>query len=334
MPKANFLHLECCSRTEGRVSFVLDELARKPGTCEHVPDPQPPIQVAGLPWMEVPDRIAALLDQAREVTRAGVERRIRMSQSILLTGVASYPALMSEVAADAGEQAAYERWRDLAADFFLSLAEKQRALCSVVVHHDESHPHLHAVIVPTDPGMRAKALHPGYAAREATTEACIRSGMAKAEANNNGKRAYGRAMRALQDAFHDAVGRPCGHSRLLTGRARLPRAEYLALRACHDARDAALRARDRAERERAEIVAEAERAGYARARRAAEAAVAVELAALHAQLREAERQVAVLHAAWCGEGERVAKLEAEVAAQRARVEDLLSAPDDALGYRW
>ncbi|MER2268209.1 hypothetical protein [Methylobacterium oxalidis] len=330
MPKSNFLHLECASRAEGRAQFVLDELARRPGACQHVPDPQPPIQVAGLPWAEMPNRIAALLEQAREVTRAGVKKRVRTSQSILLTGVASYPALMSEVAANPEEWTAYERWRELAAGFFMALAETQAALCSVVAHHDESHPHLHAVIIPTDPGMLAKGLHPGYAARSAETEACMRAGMAKGEASRNGKRAFGRAMRELQDSYHDAVGRPCGHSRLLTGRARLPRAEYLALRACHDARDAALRDRDRAERERAEIVAEAERIGYARARRAAEAAVAAEVADLHAQLREAERQVAILHAAWREESGRVAELEA----QRAQIEDLLSAADDASGYRW
>ena len=69
-----------------------------------------------------------------------------------------------------------------------------------------------------------------------------------------GRRAYAPAMRKFQDAYHEQVGHPSGHARLVTGRARLPRGEYLALRTCYDARDQAILEREQAERDRAAIV--------------------------------------------------------------------------------
>jgi hypothetical protein len=259
MTRTNFLHVDLHAQKGGKANFVIDELSRVPGSCAHVEDPRPPIQIAGCPFVELSSRLKECLDAAYEMTTARVRKKIRETQRIVLAGVASYPISMAEMRACPNEQRRYRAWRTRAASFFLDHAKMHGALCSIVAHHDEKFPHLHAVLIPTDTAMLAPALHPGYAAREAVEQECLRQGMPKKEAVAAGRRAYAPAMRAFQDAYHEQVGYPSGHARLVTGRARLPRGEYLALRTCHDARDLAILEREQAERERAAIGTETAR---------------------------------------------------------------------------
>jgi hypothetical protein len=259
MTRTNFLHIDLHARTGGRANFVIDELSRVPGSCAHVEDPLPPIQIAGPPFAEISDQLNRCLGEAYEMTKAGVRKEIRVTQRVLLAGVASYPVAMPETCASLAERRKYRAWRARAAKFFLDLARAHNAICSIVAHHDETFPHIHAVLIPTDTAMLAPALHPGYAAREAVEQECLRQGMPKKEAVAAGRRAYAPAMRQFQDAYHEQVGHPSGHARLVTGRARLPRGEYLALRTCHDARDQAILDREQAERERAAILTETTR---------------------------------------------------------------------------
>ena len=256
MTRTNFLHIDLHARKGGRANFVIDELSRVPGSCAHVEDPHPPIQIAGLPFAEIATQLNRRLGEAYETTKRGVRKEIRVTQRVLLAGVASYPVAMPETSASLAERRKYRAWRARAAEFFLDLARAHNAICSIVAHHDETFPHIHAAIIPTDTAMLAPALHPGYAAREAAEQECLRQGMPKRDAARAGRRAYAAAMRVFQDLYHEKVGRPCGHARLVTGRVRLPRGEYLALRNCHDARDQAILERDQAERERAAIVTE------------------------------------------------------------------------------
>ncbi|WP_156419907.1 plasmid recombination protein [Aureimonas sp. N4] len=222
-----FVHLEVFSRKgrDGRgTAFVFDEAARKLDACAHVTAPQPPEVVHGVDI----DRVRLLHDEqaaaARTVPVGGKARAIRKDQNTLLTVVASHPAQMSDVRCQpstATDVAAWEArtvaWlRDLYGD----------ALLSVVRHVDESHPHLHAFIVPSDPELRAARLHPGSEAkRRATAEAAAGDGAA---ANKAGDRAYRQAMREWQDSYWHFVGLPSGLARLGPGRRRLTRAAWQA----------------------------------------------------------------------------------------------------------
>ena len=259
MTRTNFLHIDLHAQKDGRATFVIDELARVPGSCAHVQEPSPPIQLAGIPYEGISAELAARLAVACETTKRGVKKPIRITQRILLAGVASYPLPMADMRVSPDERRRYSEWRMRAVAFFLDHAAKHDALCSIVAHHDEKFPHIHAACIPKDAAILARELHPGYAAREAETQKSLRQGMPKREAAAAGWRAYAPAMRAFQDSYHEQVGRPSGHARLLTGRARLPRNEYLAVRACHDARDQAIVEREQAEQDRARIAAETAR---------------------------------------------------------------------------
>jgi hypothetical protein len=332
MTRSNFFHLECYAQVGCRsASFVLSEAARDPDACTHVRSPLPPILISGPPLADLQRDIARLAEAARETTSSGIERRIRAHQHILLGGVASYPVKTVELD-DPVEQAAYATWQKLAADFLLRLAERHQARCTIVAHHDEAYPHIHGLIVPTEPTMRAKSIHPGYAARVAEEAKGRGAGLSPAEAARNGRRAWGRAMRELQDAYHAEVGAPCGHSRLLVGRARLKRGEILALRAVHDARDKAVLARDQAERDRVAIVAAAEQEGYAHGhrsgRRVGEAAVAEEVDELRLDLSDANGRIAILHDEWAASERSRTALEETVIAMRRQIACLLKQDEE------
>ncbi len=346
MTRANFFHLECYAQAGSRdARFILAEAARDPDACRHVATPLPPIPISGPPLAELRDQTARLAEAARETTSSGRARKIRAHQKILLGAVASYPVQMAELD-NPTAQAAYKTWQKLAAAFLRQLAEPHGALCTIVAHHDEAYPHLHALIVPTEPAMRAKALHPGYAERLAEEARGCAAGLSPTEAARNGRRAWGKAMRAIQDQYHAEVGAPCGHSRLLSGRARLKRGEILALRAVHDARDEAVLARDqavlardRAERDRGVIVAAAKKLGFADGYesgwRVGEAAVADDLNELHLDLSEANKQVAILHEAWTESERGRTALEETVAELRGEIAGLRTPHEEAdLAFRY
>jgi hypothetical protein len=340
MTRSNFFHLECYAQAGSRNAyFVLGEAARDPDACRHVKTPQAPILISGPPLADLRNQTTRLAAAARETTGSGRARRIRRHQHILLGAVASYPVQMAELQ-DAAAKCAYETWRKLAADFMQRLAAPHGALCTIVAHHDEKFPHLHALIVPTDPAMRAKLVHPGYAARLAEESRGAAAGLPASEAVRNGRRAWGKAMRGLQDRYHAEVGALCGHSRLLFGRARLQRGEILALRAVHDARDEAVLARDQAERDRTVIAAAAEQEGYKhgyeKGRHVAEAAVADDLDELRQDLSEANSQIAILHKAWTDTERTRTVLEETVLDLRREIAGLLTPPEEqadlAVGY--
>ncbi|MBC7907245.1 MAG: hypothetical protein H7Y60_10930 [Rhodospirillaceae bacterium] len=117
-------------------------------------------------------------------------------------------------------------------------AEWGDRLVSVVRHDDEKHPHLHAFLMATDdPELRAKPLHPGWAAKSAAVEAAKATGQDGKAANAAGDVAYKTALRAMQDRYHEAVGVACGLTRRGPGKRRLTRDQWQTERAA--AKDAA-----------------------------------------------------------------------------------------------
>jgi hypothetical protein len=222
---SQFVHLGCygaqarARRKPHENAFdIIDEAARAPGAARHVPRPQPPVELHGVPLRALKDRVAEFAGTARD--RRGA--RLRRDGTILYAIVVSYPVAWRKIE---GEDALslYAQWRDAVVDWLT--ATFGDALQSVVEHVDEAQPHLHAfVIPPLCPRNRIDhRLHPGHAAREAA----VGNGANRLA----GERAYREGMRRWQDDFHAAVSSQFGHDRTGPRRRRFRRDVALARQA-------------------------------------------------------------------------------------------------------
>lgn len=235
-----FVHIEVYSRrgSKGRsVDYVLDEADRRPGAHPHVLQPRPPTVVHGMSIEQVRTMHHTQAGKARQSLANGKDRAIRQDQNTLLTVILSHPALTAELQ-DPGKAADVGLWQERSMAWLK--AQHGDRLVSVIRHDDESHPHLHAYVLPDDPAMKATALHPGYAAKAAAL-----NGRSGKEANKEGDRAYRDAMRQWQDRYWADVGLPCGLTRIGPGRRRLDRKAW------------------RAEKQAAEAVLESQKAAKA-----------------------------------------------------------------------
>ncbi|HEY5797714.1 MAG TPA: plasmid recombination protein [Bosea sp. (in: a-proteobacteria)] len=277
-----FAHLEAFARkadSKGRsVAWVLSEAAREPGACPHVPQPSAPQVVYGVPIDEVRRRHDQACDAARVTLANGKSRAVRKDQKSLLTVVASHPVKLDQARADPKIAADVAAWEQRTLDWLR--AQYGDNLLSVVRHTDESHPHLHAYILPAD--LRAARLHPGAEAKRIITSGEPAKGEDPKALNKRGDAAYKAAMRAWQDSYHEHVGIPSGLARLGPGRRRLSREawqeEKAAARSTKNAIDRAaridIRAREHvaaATSAAAAVVSEARQKAAAAAQQAASA---------------------------------------------------------------
>lgn len=203
-----FVHIECYSLSSPKkarkgspqkwsASDILAEAARRPGACDHVTEPLPPTLIHGTTL----EQIEAELTDIQSNTRDAVGRRLRKDATVLLAGVASYPA-------DGDD---YEMWKQLTVEWLrCRFGENLRA---VVEHLDESHPHLHFFIIDPIAG-NVKGLHPGFAAAKGMANPVLQ------------RKAYTEAMRAFQDEYWGHVGGPTALARVGPQRRRLTRAEW------------------------------------------------------------------------------------------------------------
>lgn len=225
-----FIHVESYGRkgtgTKGgrTVDFILEEAARAPAACQHLGAPQPPTVLFGCTIPELRTEHDRLVGEARATIKGGKARKIRVDQHTLLTVVASHPARLEEIANDHSLAAEVEAW-ERATVAWLREQYGGRLRC-VVRHADEPHAHLHAYVLPDDPEMKAKSLHPGAAAKTHVVEESRAAGAEAKAANAAGDRAYCEAMRAWQDSYWQAVGVPCGLTRRGPGRRRLTREQW------------------------------------------------------------------------------------------------------------
>lgn len=226
-----FVHMEVYSRKgrDGRgVDFVLAEAARRPDASLHVQNPIAPELVFGVGV----DDVRRLHDEraatAKATLASGKQRAIRQDQNTLVTIVASHPATMDSLGSNPSLADEVKAWEGRT----VAWLHKQygAALVSVVRHVDESHPHVHAFILPEAPDLRAGSLHPGQEAKRRV----VSGGTADSEdgkaVNRQADVAYRAAMRDWQDSYWQAVGLPCGLTRLGPGRRRLTRDEWHAER--------------------------------------------------------------------------------------------------------
>ena len=290
-----FVHIESYSRKSDKhgrsVGFVLDEAARRSDACQHVERPGVPVGVFG----ESVDGVRALHDartaEATETTKAGKTRRIRQDQHTILTVIASHPATTDEMRADPSKAADVEAWQARVVDWLRD--QWGDDLVSVIRHDDEAHPHLHAYVLPSDPAMRARRLHPGVVAKEEAARVALANGSDPKTTNKIGDNAYRAAMRGFQDTYWNQVGMASGQARLGPGRRRLTRAGWMAEKTAAAAAATALRVVELAQSTTSTAQAKAAdlgdrgRAFVTKAREAAAAARASAAAAL-ASLKEAE----------------------------------------------
>ncbi len=286
-----FIHLETYSRkadAAGRsTAFVLDEADRRPDACQHVTVPVAPTLVYGEPAADVRAIHDTRATEAR-TEAAGKVRRIRSDQHTLGTVVASFPLSWEEVRADPRHADALADWERRTVGWLRDQYGDQ--LVSVLRHEDERFPHLHALILPNDPSMRAKALHPGWAAKAAAVAEAKAGGAEGKLANAMGDAAYKAAMRAWQDSYWQAVGLPCGLARLGPGKRRLTRAEWQTEQAAARNTATLLHQADQAQRAVQEAEADLRARSQATADREAKAVAAAEKA--YAAIAEAKARLA------------------------------------------
>lgn len=196
------------------VEGVLAEAARAPGAKGHIVKPRPPHLLHGVAPLLVEPKVRTVAAEA--VDAKG--RRIRRDAVVMYALVASYPVPTKSVAGEAWND--YEAWRTATLDWLKAMFGNH--LASVVEHLDETHPHLHAFVVPglDDDRRIDHRLHPGYAAREAARR--IGSDHKQAE------RAFRAGLRGFQDSYATAVSVRFGHERVGPRRRRLRRDALLA----------------------------------------------------------------------------------------------------------
>lgn len=188
-------------------SGIIAEAMRAPGSVPHIFSPQAAIKRHGVSLDVIQARVAAFANIARD--RRGA--RLRRDSTVLYAVVVSYPERRTKIeGADT-----YRKWLDTVVTWLK--AQFGEHLQAIVEHQDESHPHLHAFVIPplSERNRIDHRLHPGYSAREVARR--VGADHRKAE------QAYRQGMREWQDAFHEAVSRQFGHERIGPKRKRFRR---------------------------------------------------------------------------------------------------------------
>jgi cob(I)alamin adenosyltransferase len=233
MSGPQFLHLQSYSRKPNKigqsVQQVLDEASRVPEFSLHVESPRPPNLIYGMMPQQVRKKhdeiVAAGFVDATLADGSVARRGIRKDRHTVLTAVASYPLLTSQVAGGSADRDAYERWVELNVRWLKTTFGDR--LVSVIEHVDEEHPHIHAFILPLgDPSCSARHLNPAWQVKEEAEGLARESGKPSKEAVKFGNLAYRARGRELQDQYFNEVGLPAGLTRLGPKRERLSREQW------------------------------------------------------------------------------------------------------------
>lgn len=266
MSGPQFAHIQTWSRKPNKagqsIDHVIAEANRDPEFSMHVENPAPPRVLLGNPATFAADHaahVAARSTIAIIADGSQKSRAIRNDRHTMASIVMSYPVPRSAIVTD-DAKAKLAAWEHRNLDWLRTKYGGQ--LRVALAHDDENHPHLHAWLLPDDPGADATTLHPGKVAKKEVEARAKAENVENREAVKLGNRALKAAMTIWQDEYHAAVGVPEGLTRSGPRRRRLSREQWQAEKATAKAHKTAL-----------ERAAEAkERQSWARATQIIEAA--------------------------------------------------------------
>lgn len=181
------------------VEGACGEAQRIEGFTEHIDDPEPADVVYGMDPMDLYEQIKSRFKaQNKELKKAG--KKARQKDSLLMSaGVFSYPGDYDE---------GFLAWQ---ADCLTYLKKEYgEKLKSVVVHLDESNPHLHFFLCDFDTLTVDRGLDP--AKTDQRKQRVLKDGTHIGQIQ---------AYKAFQDRFQDAVGVKYGHARKIGSRDRI-----------------------------------------------------------------------------------------------------------------
>lgn len=222
------------------------EAGRDPEHSPHVAEPKPPVLLAGVEPQEAWSKIVEMHGEARDTVNLKngkqAQRKLRTDAQVLLAAVASHPEPSETCDTDSPE---FRDWIDRSIAFF---TQEHGEPLSVVLHLDESHPHLHFLTAPDlVAGQRMPDIHAGEKAKEDVG--------GKHARKTEKREAFKAAMRTYQDRYHDMAGAFHAQARLGPQRQRLDRSGWKAQQA--ELQRQAERLRE-LERQREQVAQEAE----------------------------------------------------------------------------
>jgi hypothetical protein len=213
-----FVHVQTFSIKSGGAGIAA-EGERLESHSRHVAQPKPPVLVAGIEpvaaWNKIVESHGTARDLYTKKTGIKAERKLRSDAHILIGAVASHPEPTATCDTNSPD---FQDWLKRSIEFFT--AEHGEPL-SVVMHLDESHPHIHFLTAPDlENGQRMPDIHAGEKAKEK-----VGGKHAKKHVKDQ---AWKEAMRGYQDRYQETVGVYHGLARLGPQRRRLPAGAYQA----------------------------------------------------------------------------------------------------------
>jgi len=244
MSGPQFAHLQTWSRKPNKacqsIDHVIAEATRHPEFSMHVKSPVPPRILLGNPATFATDHIAHVAARSTTVIMANGSKKgraIRTDRHTMAAVVMSYPVPHSAIITDEAKAKLFA-WEKRNLEWLHKTYGDQ--LRVVLAHDDETQPHLHAWLLPDDPGADATTLHPGKVAKKEVEFRAKAGGVGNREAVKLGNRALKAAMTVWQDEYHAAVGIPEGLTRSGPKRRRLSREQWQAVKATAKAHKIAL----------------------------------------------------------------------------------------------
>lgn len=267
MSGPQFAHIQTWSRKPNKVGRSVEQIigegTRDPTYSQHVEMAKPPRILKGDPSSfsaQHDAHIASRATVARLADGTKRHRSIRTDRHTMASIVMSYPVPYAAIISEE----AIRKLRAWEARNLAWLTETYGDQVRVVfAHDDEPYPHIHAWLLPDDPGADAATLHPGKIAKREAEAKAKEKGMPARAAVSAGNAALRDAMTIWQDAYHEAVGAPEGLTRSGPLRRRLSRSQWQAEKATAAANAAALTRVTDADRILAEKIAAAEREAIA-----------------------------------------------------------------------
>lgn len=204
-PKVNKIHPE---KSVKSFSSISKELMRHPSATPHIKCPiVPKILHGGTAYDAL-----KLAQERYAISKDALGRKLRKDAQMILSGVISCPEEFKNAS-----QSNYENWLNDNVDYLLKKYGSN--LVSVLLHEDESHPHIHFMCVPEPDSnylTHIKSIHPPIAARENTIGGRKEKYLA-----------YKNAFREMQDEYYSKISCKYGFTRDGAKATRLTRTEYV-----------------------------------------------------------------------------------------------------------